>query len=226
MVALLFTAILIIGLLVALYFWVPRGNSLQGASLPTPREPRGLFDNNFHSDVSQLNATAIASTDQTGDSLIHRAQNGDKTVLSEAFHRGDRDCYDGLLNELVAAAPDDASLRELVSFVQSRSLPVSAKLAEAFIAVWKRRPDRTSTVTMMHLVALADDPKLFGDAMETALSFWQNGTLTNVTASELRSLFDSQFWILSADTRRSGAGFLLKDSLARARRQLETATNV
>jgi len=227
MVALLFTAIFIIGLLVALYFWAPRSNSLQGAALPTPREPRGLFDNGFHPDVSSLNATAVAGNNAaTIDSMRQRAQNGDKTVLSEAFQGGDHNCYDALLNELVAAAQDDASLRELVSYVQAAQLPVSTKLAEAYVASWKRSPGRSSTATMLHVVALADDPNLFGDAMETALSFWQNGLLKNVTSNELRTLFDSQFWILSADTRASGAGFILKNTLARVRRQLETATNV
>jgi hypothetical protein len=39
-------------------------------------------------------------------------------------------------------------------------------------------------------------------------------------------LFDGEFWVLSARTRSSGAGFILKRKLASARRELETAMRV
>jgi hypothetical protein len=50
--------------------------------------------------------------------------------------------------------------------------------------------------------------------------------LTGVSAAELRALFDGEFWVLSAQTRSSGTGFVLKRTLANARRELETAMRV
>jgi hypothetical protein len=44
MVALLFTAIFILGLLaLTLYFWVPRAKDSEPGLLPPPQPPRGLF---------------------------------------------------------------------------------------------------------------------------------------------------------------------------------------
>jgi hypothetical protein len=78
----------------------------------------------------------------------------------------------------------------------------------------------------LHLTALADDAELYQRTVETALVFWRQGLIENVSAAELRALFDGEFWVLSAHTRRSGAGFILKRKLASARRELETAMRV
>jgi hypothetical protein len=62
--------------------------------------------------------------------------------------------------------------------------------------------------------------------VEEALNFWRRGLLPDVSAAELKALFDGEFWVLSARTRGSGAGFILKRKLASARRELETAMRV
>src|SRR6185436_4016064 len=83
---------------------------------------------------------------------------------------------------------------------------------------------RDGTAKALHFAALSDDADLYGGTVELALELWRDGKLTNVSADELRALFDGEFWILSARTRSSGAGFVLKRSLANARRELETHT--
>jgi hypothetical protein len=75
----------------------------------------------------------------------------------------------------------------------------------------------------LHLTALADDADLYRSTVEMALDLWRQGLLPNVTSAELRALFDGEFWVLSAKSRNSGAGFILKRTLANARRELETA---
>ena len=70
---------------------------------------------------------------------------------------------------------------------------------------------------------MADDAALFQSTVESALNLWQRGLIANVSAAELRALFDGEFWVLSTRTRSSGAGFILKRKLASARRELETA---
>ncbi len=94
------------------------------------------------------------------------------------------------------------------------------------IKSWKSSPERSSTATTLHLTALADDAALYQTAVEAALHFWRQGLLPDVSAAELRALFDGEFWVLSAKARSSGAGFILKRSLANARRELETAMRV
>jgi hypothetical protein len=85
---------------------------------------------------------------------------------------------------------------------------------------WKASPDRGSTAKMLHVVALADDAYLYGQAIETALEFWRQNRIPDISAEELRQLSESEYWILSQTVRSSGQGFLLKLKLAALRREL------
>jgi len=104
-------------------------------------------------------------------------------------------------------------------------LEAKKALAEEFIAAWQVSPDRISTAKMLHLAALADDADIFRTAVETAHSVWQRGSIPDLSAAELQTLFNSEFWILSSAVRSSGAGFVLKRTLSRAKRELERANN-
>ena len=226
MVTLLFTAILIIGLVaIALYFWAPRAKSFELSSLPPPNPPRGLFsdENSFESlSPAPKNPNEIESKAER-ISLSERAKAGDKRVLKEAQGPGDQTLYNQLLDQFTVNADNAPTLLALASYVTRNELPVNKKLAEAVIKSWKDSPDRSSTATTLHLTALADDANLYQSTVETALHLWHQRMLADISASELRALFDGEFWVLSANTRNSGAGFVLKRSLANARRELETA---
>ena len=99
-----------------------------------------------------------------------------------------------------------------------------AKVAAArhFIESWKESPDRTSTAKMLHLAADTDDAETYNNAAELALNTWQQGKLPDVSAAELHNLLNSEYWLLSSRTRSSGAGFILKRTLSRAKRELES----
>jgi hypothetical protein len=89
------------------------------------------------------------------------------------------------------------------------------------LASWKAAPDRGSTTRALHLAALTDDPDIYRGAVESALPLWRAGKLGDISAIELRALFDGEFWVLSSRSRSSGAGFVLKRTLDGARRELE-----
>jgi len=93
--------------------------------------------------------------------------------------------------------------------------------AEALIESFPAAPDRNSTVRMLHAAALSDDAATYQKAVEAALRAWCEHNLKDLSASDLEALFTSEFWVLSSDTRSSGAGFVLKRALASARRELE-----
>ena len=93
--------------------------------------------------------------------------------------------------------------------------------AEALIGAFPASPDRNSTVRMLHTAALSDDAAVYQKAVEAALRAWREQRLNDVSAPDLQALFTSEFWVLSSDTRSSGAGFVLKRALASARRELE-----
>ena len=122
-----------------------------------------------------------------------------------------------------AAAEAEAAVRK--EQAHNDELEARKALAEEFIVAWQVSPDRVSTAKMLHLAALADDAEIFRNAVESALKVWQRGSVPDLTAVELQTLFNSEFWILSSGTRSSGAGFVLKRTLSRAKRDLERANN-
>jgi hypothetical protein len=97
--------------------------------------------------------------------------------------------------------------------------------AREFIETWKSSPDRAATARMLHLAADADDAEIYNNAAELALNAWLHGTLSGLLAADLYSLLNSEYWLLSSRTRSSGAGLIMKRTLSRAKRELESVNN-
>ena len=226
MVTFLITSFFIIGFLaVAVYFWQKPLSTTETESLP-PLEPRGLFAGGRAEESALAAANAGAKPHaESRSSLLQRARQGDSKVLKELHDPGDAAFYNQALDLLVAKAGSDKEILSLASYVTRNELPVNRGLAEKFIDSWKRAPDRSSTAKMLHLGALSDDAAVYQAAVEAALQFWRAGHLSGVSAQELHAILEGEFWILSSSTRSSGTGFLLKRTLASARRELKAAQN-
>jgi hypothetical protein len=226
MVTFLITSLFIIGFLVlAVYFWQKPLSTTEPESLP-PLEPRGLFaeapaEERALDDVDE-GAKAYA---ESRSSLIERARQGDGTVLLELYDPGDLSSYNQALDLLVDNAGSQAKIFSLASYVTRNELAVNSRLAEKFIDSCKSAPDRSSTAKMLHLGALSDDAAVYQAAVEAALQLWRAGRLSGVSARELQAILEGEFWILSSSTRSSGKGFILKRTLASARRELKAAHN-
>ncbi len=228
MVTLLFTSILILGIIaVGLYFWQKPASrreleeDLPHSSFPL-REPRQLFSNSADVEENQKTLAPSASADE----LLKRAASDDKSALDEASTIADQNVYDRVLSVFLDKEKSDSELLSLVSHVVRNGLKVNRQLASAIIQSWKNSPDRPSTAKMLHIAALSDDVATYQSAVEEALRFWRHNRISQMTAIELRSLFDGEFWVLSSGSRNSGAGFILKRTLANARRELEAAARV
>jgi hypothetical protein len=227
MVTFLFTAIFIIGFLaVGLYFWQRTAPSTGRGLLPPLHPPRGLFSEQDGLESAWPSASALIENERQRASLVERARDADNSTLSEAQALGDREFYNEILNLLAADTDSDSRLLALVSYVTRNELPVNKALAEAVIKSWRSSPGRGSTATTLHITALADDAQLYQSTVEAALRFWREGKVADISAAELRALFDGEFWVLSTQTRSSGAGFVLKRTLASARRELESTARV
>ena len=196
-----------------------------------PRPPRSLFADT--QEALDASARALPAQPATGymeqrAAFVARAAAGDLAALADAHHTGDAALYRVVLNEFVErSATADERLRALVSYIEGHAeLRGSAELSEVYSAVWQETPDRPTTATMLHLAALSDDPETFGKAAEIALLFWQSGQLPQFAGAELRELIDSQYWALSSDARRTGAGFVLKQRLGELRNRLAGETSL
>lgn len=226
MVTLLITSFLILaGITYAVYLW-QRPSTYEEAELRLPPPPpvRGLFDDDEGQSEPQLRQLAShrAITAEERQALLERAADGDKETLREAHDTRDATLYDEILNTLVERAPSEKGLLALCSYIARSDAPlrVNRLLAEKFIAGWKLAPDRNTTAQMLHVAALSDEANTFQTAIETAYHLWRAGSLTGISAGELRQLFEGEFWLLTPTVRNSGAGFVLKRRLAGLRRQL------
>lgn len=224
MVTLLITTLAIFAVIgIGVFFWRKSAsdNSENLLPPPPPSDTRGLFID----DASDAQAELEIAASERANSLISRAQAGEHSALNEAHETGDIELYNRVLAELLKRVDSDPRLLALASYVAQKELPVSAGLAEAMIASWKRAPDRSSTAKALHFAALSDNPEVYRVAVEDALSFWREERLNEDTSPvELQALFDGEYWVLSSRSRSSGAGFVLKRTLASARRELEAAS--
>lgn len=228
MVTFLITSLIILAFLaVAVYFWQKPASSDETEALLPPPHWRGLFIDGIPD--GKISAEDDSATHlQQRVALLDRAAKGEKSVLQEARNTSsseDSRLYEEVLNSLVESADSEPKLLALVSYVTRHELPVNKKLAATFIASCKSAPGPNSAAKMLHVAALSDDATVYQVAVETALEFRSNGLLSEISPQELLAILEGEFWLLSANTRSSGAGFLLKRTLSSARRELETAQN-
>jgi len=126
----------------------------------------------------------------------------------------------------------DFTVNQIREPVKAQVLEKSAKVdAETFqqaitaIHAFQELPNRSSTTKLLHAAALSDNAKTYGRAVDLVLLSWRDGSLSDLSARELQSLINSEYWVLSSQTRTSGAGFVLKQTLSSANRELETTNN-
>jgi hypothetical protein len=126
----------------------------------------------------------------------------------------------------------DFRINELISRPENRTLEAEPKVTkETFeqaiqaIREFQKTPNRNSTAKLLHAAALSDNAKNYERAIELVLLSWRDGSLAELSAKELQSLFNSEYWVLSSHTRTSGAGFVLKETLSSANRELQLANN-
>src|SRR5215213_3471864 len=93
------------------------------------------------------------------------------------------------------------------------------------IKAFQESPNKNSTAELLHAAALSDNAKNYGRAIQLVLLSWRDGSLSDFSAQELQSLFNGEYWVLSSHTRTSGAGFVLKETLSSANRELEATNN-
>ena len=123
----------------------------------------------------------------------------------------------------------DFRVNELLTPPENRTLEPEPKVTkETFeqaiqaIREFQKTPNRISTAKLLHAAALSDNAKNYERAIEIVLLSWRDGSLADLSAKELQSLFNSEYWVLSSRTRTSGAGFVLKETLSSATRELQS----
>ena len=189
--------------------------------LPDPR-PRSLFPGDEDA-ASQREAEAKADAAER-DRILSRAARGRVEALSDAAATGDASVYRFALESLVARAEGAAELSALSSYIVGHNLRACTSLALGLLGHWEARPARESVPELLRAAALSDDAGLFSRAVADVLAAWEAGRAGGLSAHDLRELFDAEYWLLSSEAKRSGAGFLLKQQLSDVRRRLSQST--
>lgn len=225
MVTVLVTSFLLLAAIsYALYRW-QRASALEEPQPALETRPRGSA---LFSAISPEQQAALVAADEEAErasarsALLARARQGEVKALDEAARADDAGLYDEALDALTDSAADsDARLLSLVSHIaRHEGLRVNRKLAAKFLEGWKREPGHATTARMLHIVALAGDAALYGEAVEEVAERWRTGGVPGLSAAELQQLVESEYWVLPAASRSSGAGFVLKRTIAGLRRQL------
>lgn len=191
----------------------------------TPSRPRGLFEESAGGERPSAarfsgDEEALKSADARAGLLV-RAGQGDCGALVDAAEVHGGMFYTDILAELLRwteSAP--ARVRALAGIVaEDERLRGSVELSRAYSLLWEKSPDRASTARAFHLAALSDNAAEFGRVVGVAARLLRDGRLSGVAAGELCSLAESEFWVLAATARASGAGFVVKQMIASLREE-------
>jgi hypothetical protein len=213
----------------AIHFWNRRRPPKEPDFFPEQQGPRnfdGLFAEQHAEELILLaQAEAERRAEEERPRLLARASEGDKTALDEARVYGDGAFYREILRALVAGAEgDEKALRSIAEYVvDNRALRSSAEFAAMMIERWIEAPDRHSFIVALQLAALSDDAAVFRRAGEAALKLFREGRLPRVSAEDFLTTVESAYWLIDAEVRNSGSGFLLKRLIVDVRRGLAAA---
>ena len=194
--------------------------------LPPGISPKGLFGDltpsRIGNDCSDAQDAIIKKQEELEKSLLGRAALGDLEALRDAHAQKSPQLYRHVFDAMVERAAKNADdLHLLAAFImRDAELRTGSKLAELLLADWERNPTRAATAELLRVAALSDDAQIFERASEAVLHAWESARLNGLSAVELRSLIEAEYWLLSSEAKRSGAGFRLKQRLADTRQRL------
>ncbi|CAN5182393.1 hypothetical protein BH18ACI2_BH18ACI2_08670 [soil metagenome] len=190
--------------------------------LPATMNPPRLFDEQQAIANDSLDPAEMREheSNEQRASLLSRAAAGDLSTLIEAQQADDRELYRETLRTLVEQGVEsDDDLRALARYIaQSSDLRADESLVVAYAALWRQSPDREMMTVLLRLAALSDDAAAFQKTVDEIVNEWQAGRIANLTAANLRSLIESEYWVLSSAARRAGGdSYLLKLRFANLR---------
>jgi hypothetical protein len=216
--------LVLIVLAIIVYLQRSRGNWGQQHTLSAaPPRFEGLF---AERDAHLQKAAKAEELLSARSELLSQAGKGDIRSLHLAAELQERELYEQTMDALIGATESDQQLFKLVSNVaRDEQLKVTPRLALRFFESWQNSPDRLTVAEILHVSALSDDASLYLKVCETAIDYWSQGRLPNIKADDLLTLIEGEYWILSAGTRGSGAGFVLKRGIGDFRRQLISRRN-
>ncbi|HEX8737845.1 MAG TPA: hypothetical protein VF721_21115 [Pyrinomonadaceae bacterium] len=149
--------------------------------------------------------------------ILAKAETSDFTALIEAKDYGD-EFYELVLKELVFRC-DAERFAALSSFIDENKLRTNAEFIERFQAFGENFAGKKDLIRLLHFAALSGSAEIFAATVETAIKISRG--LKDFTQTDLFQLAESEFWLLPQTEKASGAGFVLKQKLAKLRSEFQ-----
>lgn len=150
--------------------------------------------------------------------ILAKAESEDFNALIEAKDFGD-EFYSQVLKELTFRS-DSPKFAALGAFIEENKLQTNAEFINRFRQALETSAGKKDVIRLLHFAALSQSAELFFDSIENVVKLCREDRLEGFTQTDLIRLAESQFWLLPAAEKTSGAGFLLKQKLAKLREEV------
>lgn len=126
--------------------------------------------------------------------------------------------YDEVLTELTFRC-DGEKFASLGSFLAQNNLRTNAAFLKRFQSLHDGNSlTKKDVIRLLHFAALSESAEIFSASLEFVADLLQKGKVKNdFTQTDLFQLAEGEFWLLPPAEKASGAGFLLKQKLAKLR---------
>jgi hypothetical protein len=147
--------------------------------------------------------------------LLNRAEKSDLNSLLEAKVYGNARLYNEVFQILRQRDAD-----KLINFVTQNGLTANADLVELSAKKLSGNPNLDNLLKHIHLSALTNSAEVFLNSIETARELREQKRLNEISDEKLIEVLESHYWLLAAEARVSGAGYLLKEKMASMRQEI------
>ena len=149
--------------------------------------------------------------------ILAKAETDNFSALIEARDFGD-EFYGRVLKELTFRC-DSENFASLSSFIEENKLRTNAEFIKRFQSFEENSPGRKDLIRLLHFAALSGSAEIFSATLEDAINISKG--LEDFTETDIFQLAESEFWLLPQTEKASGAGFLLKQKLAKLRSEFQ-----
>lgn len=185
-----------------------------------PIVPRSLFEPT-DAEIRAFEAEGqVERQEVLQQEIFAKAEANDFTALLEAREFGN-DFYDKVLAQLFKRAETYEKFNLLCVFLEENDLRTSGETVGRFETILQTSFGKKNAIRLFHLAAKTESAVIFSKTLTTVIQHWRDGNLPQMSFESLMQLAESQLWLLPADERISGEGFLLKHKLADLRRNFE-----
>jgi hypothetical protein len=91
-----------------------------------------------------------------------------------------------------------------------------AKLEE-FRQTWGANPNKKDAMNLLALASECESAAVYSDAVHDVVREWRAGRIEGLSGADLADLIETHLWLLPAQEKMSGNGFVIKQEISKLR---------